>query len=151
MHRALKTRLLSFSILLLLLMSQTARTEGLGCPEGWMSGGDPPEFIGMGCVRQDGEGHLIRYGRWTEFYLNGQKQKEGYYRDGRPIGKWTWWYPNGIKMQEGYYIANHPSGRWLFWNSDGSEIKSTLTSSPSVEFTDLARNMSHELNQKDPR
>ena len=36
-------------------------------------------------------------------YENGQKELEGYYKDGKKDGKWIYWYENGQVKSEDYY------------------------------------------------
>ena len=42
-------------------------------------------------------------GRYLCKYDNGQKEKEGSYKDGRLTGKWTFWYETGQKESEAMY------------------------------------------------
>ena len=51
---------------------------------------------------------------------NGQKEKEGTYKDGKLDGKWTTWYENGQKEYEGTYKNGELDGKWTFFNEDGS-------------------------------
>ena len=42
-------------------------------------------------------------GKWTWWYLNGQIQQKGNYKDGDQDGKWTYWHENGQLSQERNY------------------------------------------------
>ena len=44
---------------------------------------------------KDEMGYLIRNGKRTKWYENGQKQYEGTFKDGKPVGKWTYYNENG--------------------------------------------------------
>ena len=75
-------------------------------------------------------------GKLTERYDNGNKKKEGTYKNGEKIGKLTFWYENGQKRKEGNYegkinsgTVSHNEGRyrygrqvdeWTYYNEDGS-------------------------------
>lgn len=63
-------------------------------------------------------------GNWAYYYANGQKQREGSYRNGHPIGTWKEWYENGqLKaslnfllsgsetVKNGPYAMYHPNGK----------------------------------------
>ena len=45
-----------------------------------------------------------RYGRWEEYYVNGQKAVEGNYNhDGERVGEWTLYHPNGQVATQGLF------------------------------------------------
>ena len=64
---------------------------------------------------------------YTDTYLckyeNGQKEREGRYKNGRLIGKWTVWYENGQKESEINYKDGKLDGKWTLWNKNGHKIK----------------------------
>ena len=62
-------------------------------------------------------------GKYLCKYNNGQKEKEGKYKDGRLIGKWTVWYGNGKKWHEGNYKDGKRDGKWTWWNKKGQKVK----------------------------
>ena len=39
-------------------------------------------------------------GKWTSWYQNEQKWREGTFKDGAEDGKWTWWNEDGKKKIE---------------------------------------------------
>ena len=53
-------------------------------------------------------------------YSNGQREYEGYYKNGVPNGKLTYYFDYGSKMREGVLKNGSPAGRWIYYNSDGS-------------------------------
>ena len=62
-------------------------------------------------------------GKYLCKYNNGQKEKEGKYKDGRLIGKWTVWYGNGKKWHEGNYKDGKRDGQWIWWNQNGQKVR----------------------------
>ena len=54
---------------------------------------------------------------------NGQKTKEGNYKDGKLDAKWTIWFNNGQKGEEGNYKDGKLDGKWTWWNKKGQKIK----------------------------
>jgi antitoxin component YwqK of YwqJK toxin-antitoxin module len=54
------------------------------------------------------------------WYLNDNKEKEGYFTDGKRNGLWTWWYDTGYKKSEGSYLDDEQDGLWLYYNPDES-------------------------------
>ena len=57
------------------------------------------------------------------WYLNDNKEAEGYYLDGLKEGAWVYWFQNGVKNSEGTFSEDQRSGLWLFYNEDGSVYK----------------------------
>ena len=79
-----------------------------------------------------------------QWYENGNKKGQGYYKNKAPIGKhilWhsngnmrsvmhfisgrphglrTEWYDNGQKKEEGNFINGEQQGRWTYYNKDGT-------------------------------
>ena len=53
-------------------------------------------------------------------YSNGQREYEGYYKNGVQSGKLTYYFDYGSKMREGVLKNGSPAGRWIYYNSDGS-------------------------------
>ena len=62
-------------------------------------------------------------GKYLCKYDNGQKEKEGRYKDGRLIGKWTVWYNNGQKWYEGNYKNGKLNGKWTWWNKNAQKVR----------------------------
>ena len=59
---------------------------------------------------------LVKEIKWHE---NGQKYKEGTYKDGKEDGKWTEWYENGQKSVE----TTFKDGEFIketYWDEDGN-------------------------------
>ena len=62
-------------------------------------------------------------GKAVDFYKNGQKEKEGNYKDGKPDGLWVRWHKNGQKKSE----SNYKDGVEIsvkYWNSKGEPVDS---------------------------
>ena len=82
------------------------------------------------CFETDGQNIVFFQNEtnpYTGIYLckydNGQKEKEGRYKDGRLIGKWTVWYNNGQKSYEGNYKDGKKIGEWNWWNKKGQKVR----------------------------
>ncbi len=97
-------------------------------------------------VRKDKDGKYIRHGRsihwryngnkevdgywkdgkkhggWMAWYENGQKKEDGSWKDGKPHGEWTTWYKNGQKKEIGEWDEGRPVGQWLTWAEDGKPL-----------------------------
>ena len=66
---------------------------------------------------KDGE----RDRKWTGWYENGQKRYEETYKDGKEDGKWTGWWENGQKYLEGTYKNGKEDGLWTYWRENGQK------------------------------
>ena len=62
-------------------------------------------------------------GKYLCKYNNGQKEKEGRYKDGKLDGKWNVWYENGQKWYEGNYKDGKKDGKWTWWNKNGQKVR----------------------------
>ena len=62
-------------------------------------------------------------GRYLCKYDNGQKEKEGRYKDGRLTGKWTFWYETGQKESEVNYKNGKLDGKSTWWNKKGQKVR----------------------------
>ena len=60
-----------------------------------------------------------RFGVWTWWYENGQKQQQGSYENNLPVGCFTWWHSNGQKQREGEFVAGVEQGPWRWWHANG--------------------------------
>ena len=58
-------------------------------------------------------------GKAVDFYKNGQKEKEGNYKDGKAYGLMTVWYENGQKKWEGNYKDGLNEGLATKWYENG--------------------------------
>ncbi len=54
------------------------------------------------------------------WYLNDNKEEEGYYIDGNKEGAWVSWFETGVKSSEGAFSKNERDGLWLYYNEDGA-------------------------------
>ena len=87
-------------------------------------------FIETVCFETDGKNIVFLLnetdaytGKYLCQYNNGQKKKEGNYKDGRLIGKWTIWFNNGQKKEEGNYKDGKLDGTWTWWNKNGQKVR----------------------------
>jgi len=59
-----------------------------------------------------------KIGKWVWYFINGEKEKEGNYKDGSKIGTFTYWHENGQKAE----IRNYDDDLIKYiskWNKDG--------------------------------
>ena len=66
--------------------------------------------------------NLERHGRYTHWYQNGQKWREGTFYYGQPHGQWTEWHTNGQLRATGSFRNGQKHGPWTFWDRDGNRI-----------------------------
>ena len=59
--------------------------------------------------------------RLVDYYDNGQKKWERFYKDTQLIGAVTWWYENGKKMLEKNYKDGKLDGLLIMWDENGTE------------------------------
>ena len=52
-------------------------------------------------------------------YENGNKEFEGYLKDGLQNGHWIWYYINGVKKEEGEFKKLHQESLWTKWYESG--------------------------------
>ena len=62
-------------------------------------------------------------GKYLCKYDNGQKEREGRYKDGKLIGKLTVWFENGQKESEANYKNGKLDGKSTWWNKKGQKIR----------------------------
>lgn len=65
---------------------------------------------------RDGE----RHGRWTAWHDDGKLWSVAHYRAGQLHGKQTVYYPSGQKFYEGGFEKGIRKGKWRFWNEQGA-------------------------------
>ena len=82
------------------------------------------------CFETDGQNIVFFQNEnnpYTGIYLckydNGQKEKEGRYKDGRLMGEWTKWYENGQIESEANYKNGKLEGKSTWWNKRGQKIR----------------------------
>ena len=59
--------------------------------------------------------------KFEKYYENGQKEKEGTYKDGKKDGLWTYWNENGQKKSEVTYKNGELDGLWISWFENGQK------------------------------
>nr|HAD53484.1 hypothetical protein [Algoriphagus sp.] len=62
---------------------------------------------------KDGDGTRITY------YVNGKKESEGAYKEGKADGRWIFFHENGRKASEGAMKDGKREGPWRYYNSAG--------------------------------
>ena len=61
-------------------------------------------------------------GKYLCKFDNGQKEREGGYKNGKRIGKWTVWYENGQITREENYKDGKLDGRRTKWSKSGQKV-----------------------------
>lgn len=95
----------------------------LKCPKGTQAyGGRPPlgnrEYCGRTGPSDQPEA-VTNHGLWRYWWPNGNRQHQGYYKDGQKQGKFTQWADSGQKITEGKYERDRKQGTWKRWNRQG--------------------------------
>ena len=62
-------------------------------------------------------------GKYLCKYDNGQKEKEGNYKNGKLDGKWIWWNKNGQKVRQKNYKNGKLDGKLVEWFQFNGQIK----------------------------
>ena len=62
-------------------------------------------------------------GKYLCKYDNGQKEKEGNYKNGKLNGKWTWWNKNAQKVRLKNYKNGKLDGKLIEWFQFNGQIK----------------------------
>lgn len=60
-------------------------------------------------------------GKHVEWYPDGQKSREGNYKDGKKEGLQPEWHENGQKQSEGNYKGGKEVGLHTWWHEDGQK------------------------------
>ena len=63
--------------------------------------------------------------KFERYYENGQKEKEGTYKDGEKDGLWTYWNENGQKKSEVTYKDGEFDGLSMDWYENGQKSYET--------------------------
>jgi len=64
-----------------------------------------------------------REGKWTYWYLNGNKWSEGYFVNGLEDSLKTVWHENGNIHYQGFYHMGQRTGTWEFYELTGDKLK----------------------------
>ena len=60
-------------------------------------------------------------GPWISWYDNGEKEYEGYYKNGYRDGLWKGWHDSGQLWKEGFYFYDKKEGTWIYWYLNGNK------------------------------
>lgn len=61
---------------------------------------------------------VVRTGRWTKFYADGNISAVGFYENDHREGDCTQYYHSGSKMREGVYVVDKKVGPWTYYKDD---------------------------------
>ncbi len=64
----------------------------------------------------------FKNGQYTNYYDNGIKMEEGYFKNWKFHGEWKTWHPNGQLCWKGSYSNGKQVGKWTEWDSNGNKI-----------------------------
>jgi antitoxin component YwqK of YwqJK toxin-antitoxin module len=94
--------------------------RGFGSYENGLETGKWTYWYGNGKKAKQGE-YLEgkKTGYWTSWYATGEKDGEGWYMDGKKHGWQIAWHRNGQKAHEGEMVEGKPHGIWVTWGDDG--------------------------------
>jgi len=81
----------------------------------------PDDWWNAHLATYEKQGKDEKHGPWTAWYITGQKQMLGEYRNDAQVGKFTWWHANGQKALEGSYINGKQNGKWVWWHQNGQK------------------------------
>jgi antitoxin component YwqK of YwqJK toxin-antitoxin module len=62
----------------------------------------------------------IQDGHWVWYFKNSVKKQEGEFKNLQHNGLWTTWYESGQVEQEGEYFNGKKEGTWSFWHENGT-------------------------------
>ena len=60
-------------------------------------------------------------GKYMDWYDNGNKRREGEYKNGKQEGKWIEWYEDGNKKSEEEFKNGEREGKRIMWYTNGNE------------------------------
>ena len=115
MNKSLKLKLVPFLLIFLsaLVFPQTREFVEETYDDGM------PKIITI--FKQSGNSIIIT--KRTYWYSNGQKQKEGTYKNGLWNGKWTYWNKQGIRYAEGQFKDGKLHGIYNWYYDSGKKFK----------------------------
>jgi|TARA_B100000315_G_C14442493_1_gene525352 hypothetical protein len=97
--------------------------NGIGRVINWYDGGKIKSDKTLRLFGRDGSiiFYPPRHGKCTEWWYNGQKWKEGTYRNDQAMGKYTEWWLNGQKAIEGTLKYGKYNGEIINWYENGQK------------------------------
>ena len=63
-------------------------------------------------------------GKWLDFFLNGNRKGEFFYKNGLLNGPYTLWYKNSLKGEYGFYKDNKKDRLIIKWDQKGRKFSS---------------------------
>ncbi|MDP8215468.1 MAG: toxin-antitoxin system YwqK family antitoxin [Candidatus Euphemobacter frigidus] len=104
----------------LLILGSPFRPAAASCPLQLWSNGKYRQKGRVEVTGKPGREYYMQVGPWTYWYKNGQKRKEGVFKEGTPVGEWSFWYKNGVRMKKGAYNNDgREDGPWKYWYENG--------------------------------
>jgi antitoxin component YwqK of YwqJK toxin-antitoxin module len=79
-------------------------------------------------------------GLLVEYYPNGQKEKEGTYKDGKPEGPATSWYESGQKQMEGTYKDGKRDGLSTWYENGQKKREGTYKDGEVIDSKSWDKN-----------
>ena len=67
------------------------------------------------------DGSFFKNGYYKSYYINGNNEIIGNYKDGKKVDLWTYYYDNGNVETTGKYKDNERVGLWISYDNDGNK------------------------------
>ncbi|MCG8307991.1 MAG: membrane-binding protein [Cytophagales bacterium] len=68
----------------------------------------------------DDSSSAVLCGAYTSYFMNGAKEKQGFYKDNFPDSAWTYYYENGQVKMKGMLHYGSSHGLWEYYYENGS-------------------------------
>ena len=86
---------------------------------------DEESLVTRGGLKYQQDSQKPYSGKILDLYDNGNKEKEGSYKDGIPDGLWTWWDENGLKEKEWNYKKDGMVHETLYHRNSLQKLQET--------------------------
>ncbi len=77
--------------------------------------------------------HNIRNGAYTSFFLNGNIESRGHFRNHKSVGIWEFYYESGRLKMRGELLNNTNAGLWEFYYENGNKSMEGVMKGPLRE------------------
>ena len=74
----------------------------------------------------------VKHGPYVLYYKDGQIQSEGTYEDGLQTGIQTEYYENGIKKEDQFYRIGQPDSTWTTYSETGQPLLNARKTEESI-------------------
>ena len=106
---------------LLVVVPAVADGQRLTCPAGTTPKGERTPEVSEAWCEALHEGKVVLHGPYRAWWPNGQLRTDGRYHYGRPVGVWKGWYVDGKRQgEESFEDGRRIGGR--YWNENGKQV-----------------------------